>query len=110
MNTKQTKLTKDQKRDVREQMVEFDAYGGFVFSFPEYAATVACRSKFPGASMADFSIAMCAADEHKFRKLVGADIAMLRHAQGQTLALMVAGDDFDSMQERAREFAEFVTY
>lgn len=106
----QTKLTKDQKRDVKAQMADFEAEGGFIFSFPECAATVACMPKFPGASMADFALAMCAADEDKFRKLVGADIAMARFAQGQTLALMVEGDDFDSMQERARQFAEFVAF
>lgn len=110
MNTKQTKLTKDQKRDVKAQMAEFEAEGGFVFSFPDVGATVACMPKFDGSLMADFSIAMMASDETKFRNLVGADIAMARFAQGQTLALTVYGSDMASMESRASEFAEFVAY
>ena len=110
MNTKQTKLTKDQKRDVRAQIAEFEAVGGFVFSFPGFGATVACMPKFKGSLKADFSIAMRGSDEKKFRKLVGADLAMLRHAQGQTLALLVYGNDADSMGARAAEFAEFVAF
>lgn len=74
----QTKLTKQEKRYVRDMIADFESTGGQLFSFPEEGLTIAMIPAFAGSRMAHVGVSWQAPSEKKFRRLVGADTAIAR--------------------------------
>jgi hypothetical protein len=78
----QTKLNKLEKTAIREMILEFKEAGGFVFSFGDIGLTLAITWEFSGAKNAKVGISWQADTETKFRRLVGAAVAMSRANYG----------------------------
>ncbi len=76
--TTQTKLTKDEKAEVRDLISDFTSQGGTLFYVPRVGMVVAMIPEFSGSRMANVGVSFAATSEKKFRKLVGARLAIYR--------------------------------
>ena len=82
MNAVQSKLSRDEKENVREMIRDFRNFGGQLFFFKEERVTIAMAREFPGARFVRVGVAHAAPTETKFRKLYGAMLAIERTDSG----------------------------
>jgi hypothetical protein len=99
VKAKQSKLPKAHKASVRHAIRMFEADGGRVFFFPEVRMTVAVIHAFPGSRMAVVGVAIASPTETKFRKLMGAHIAMLR-CDDQGFQMPVQPHEYEDFAKR----------
>ena len=99
----QTKFTsKQDKRNTKQDVKEFLAEGGQVFSFPDQGVTVAIKRPFKGAKCVNVAVAVMSKSETKFRPLMGKGIAISKLGWGNCLTFP-ASQDFDYIAEWVRD-------
>lgn len=108
-----SKLTPEQKQELKAMKAEFFKAGGVIFSGDNGVTVAIVRT---GARAGKFSVSIASNDEKKNRPKVGAYVALMRFFDYQNLpVLLVMKDaplyatDGDYLQEVAYDIAQAVT-
>lgn len=87
------KLSKDEKREVKQRIADVRVAGGEVFHFPEDRMTVVVKPVFEGSEFVHVAVSHCAEHEPKFRKTLGALHALDRMDYGAPMSVRKAASD-----------------
>lgn len=82
-----SKLNAVQKDSRKNMLIDHEANGGEIFSFPQYFATVAIVPEFTGSNMSCMSVSVCSPDETKFRRKVGEFYALDKLFAGECVKM-----------------------